>query len=43
MRNINNKNNIKIIFTEEDKKIDNSINNDLFKGFYYSKKKKNIL
>ena len=41
MRNINNKNNIKIIFTEEDKKIDNSINNDLFKGFYYSKKKKN--
>ena len=41
MRNINNKNNIKIIFTEEDKKIDNSINNELYKGFHYSKKKNN--
>ena len=40
-RNITDNNNINIFETEEDKNIDNSLNNDYFKEYYCSKKKKN--
>ena len=39
-RNNIKKSNIKVLYTEENKNIDNSLNNDYFKEYYYAKKNK---